>query len=69
MPVTKFSALFESKDERVIHTISPPEKDISSVHNHVQNNKPKEPANEMYISSQECYIMSVWFVFGRFTNL
>lgn len=47
MSVTELRALFESKDEGVIHTVSPPEVDISSVHNHVQNHKPEEPANEM----------------------
>lgn len=50
MSVTKFSALFESKDEGVIHTVYLPEVDISSVHNHMQNYKTEEPANGMYIT-------------------
>lgn len=49
MSVTELRALFEFKDEGVIHTVSPPEVDISSVHNHMQYHKPKKPAYEMYL--------------------
>jgi hypothetical protein len=53
MSITKFSALFESKDEGVIHTVSPPEVDISSVHVHVQNYKPKKP-----VKREHCFHIS-----------
>lgn len=46
MSVTELSAFFESKDEGVVYTVSPPEVDISSVHDRVQDYKSEESANE-----------------------